>query len=38
MKIENSKVKKVCIKNRTRNYFADLIKREDFDPDAILID
>ena len=28
--MENNAIKKVCIKNLTCNYFADLIKRQDF--------
>ena len=36
--MENNELKKVCIKNRTCNYFNDLIKLEDFDIDNILID
>ena len=32
------KLKEVGIKNRTRYYFDDLIKIEDFDLDNILID
>ena len=37
-KMENNKLKKVCIKNRTYCYFDDIIKLEDFDIDNILID
>ena len=36
--MENNKLKKVCIKNRTYCYFDDIIKLEDFDIDNILID
>ena len=36
--MENNELKKVCVKNRTCNYFNDLIKLEDFDIDNILID
>ena len=37
-KIENNKLKKVRIKNRTCYYFDDIIKLEDFNLDNILID
>ena len=37
MKVENNKLWKVCIKNRTCYYFDDIIKVEDFDIDNILI-
>ena len=33
IKMENNEFKKVCIKNRTRYYFDDTIKFEDFDFD-----
>ena len=36
MKVENNEFSKVCIKNRTRYYFDDIIKVEDFDIDNIL--
>ena len=36
--MENNKFQKVNIKNRTSNYFDDIIKLEDFDLDNILID
>ena len=34
----NGKLKEIGIKNRTCNYFNDMIKIEDFDLDNILID
>ena len=36
--MENNKLKKVRIKNRTRYYLDDIIKLDDFDIDNILID
>ena len=36
--MENNKFQKVNIKNRTSNYFDNIIKLEDFDLDNILID
>ena len=36
--MENDEFKNVHIKNRTRYYFDDIIKLEDFDIDNILID
>ena len=36
--MENNKFKNVRIKNRTCYYFDDIIKREDFNLDNILID
>ena len=36
--MEKNKLKKVRSKNRTRYYFDDIIKLEDFDLDNILID
>ena len=36
--MENNKFYKVHIKNRTCNYFDNIIKLEDFDIDDILID
>ena len=38
MKMENNKLKKICIKNFTCNYFNDITKFENFDLDNILID
>ena len=35
--MENNEFKKIRIKNRTRYYFDDIIKFEDFDFDNILI-
>ena len=37
-KMENSELKKVCIKNCMFYYFNDIIKLEDFDIDNMLID
>ena len=36
--MKSNELKKVCIKNRVRYYFDDMIKLEDFDLDNILID
>ena len=36
--MENDELKKVRVKNRTCDYFDDIIKSEDFDIDNILID
>ena len=35
--MENNELKKVCIKNRTCNYFNDIIKLEDFNLNNVLI-
>ena len=37
-KMENNKLKKVNIKNRTSYYFNDIVKLEEFDLNSILID
>ena len=36
--MENNEFKKICIKNRTCNYFDDIMKSKDFDIDNMLID
>ena len=36
--MENDELKKIRVKNRTCDYFDDIIKSEDFDIDNILID
>ena len=36
--MENNEFKKICVKSRTKHYFSNIIKLEDFDLYNILID